>query len=699
MRSAVLRALVTATLGVSGIAGLPAAAGAPAIAQLVPTVTSQVAATSAVRHAAQHLPRADRSRLPHDLVTPGRVPGRGVDHSAAARHKRVTRVLVILTYWSHRDPFNRAYAKRVVITDANTWYRRASYGRQGLTGTATGWLHVHKPAQCGSIDEKTIAAAKHAARRYHPSRYDRIVIYQPCSIAGGAIGVGEEPGSVVILARGGMNMPTAVHEQGHNYGLGHANQLVCSEHGRRSTYRKGAHCQEVEYTDLSSAMAAEWNPKYAGDFTAPQKHALGWLGGRVRTVNGARKTVSLAPYETRSGTKAIQVRGSHGRTYWVEYRTRRGNDTHLEPQFEGVLVHMSRHSSDFYQLDQSLQLDTVPPNTDSSLFSLQTSPAYLPDHSSWTTPDGIRITVDSESSGGARVTVVRHANPRRPGVVRRIGVTALDRAASVTFRRASDGGLPVRKYTITASPGGAHATVRNYGSADLLHATLHGLKDGVFYRFSIRASNELGTGPATTSAKVSPHPLYPRPLIVSPRAGASVSNIVRISVQAKPNAKSKSPISQLEVDVDNDGGALSSVYGSHGVVKWDTGMPGWAVGKHRIILRATDENGRTKSTSITVQLTQTTGPIVRITGPTGSHLSGEQQITGTVAPNPAFNRKVTYLEVDIDGSYLTDVEPPTASWAVEWNTDDFSAGKHVITVTATDTKGDTSIASRTVTVG
>lgn len=632
------------------------------------------------------------------VATPG-VSSAGPPHHVRAvrteQHTRVTRVLVMLTYWKKHDSVTPKQAKHVVITAANAWYRRASYGRQGITGTATRWLHVPEPdGGCDSFDPTYLAAAKRAAASYHPSRYDRIVLYQPCRSEGGSdLGSGEIGGNLAILTKGGMDLPTAVHEQGHNYGLWHSNQLSCDRHGKPSTYRPGARCTENEYLDLSSAMSEQWSTKYAGDFTAPQKYKLGWLTGHLRTVRGSG-TVRLAPYETKSGTKAIRVPGTKHRTYWIEYRTRRGNDAHLPAQYSGVLIHMSRPSRDLDDLDQSLQLDAIPPNADPSLFTQQSTPAYLPVGSSWTTPDGIRIALDSQSSGSAKVTITRHAKPHQPGPVHDIKATPLDKKATVAFRPpTADGGYPVTKYLVTVAPGGAHKTVHAVG-AGTVHATFGRLHDGTTYRFTIRAENELGAGSARQSSHVTPKPLYPTPVIVSPKEGASVAGVVPISVKATPPPGSA--IDDLELAVD-DGGMIGTVDDrSHGVIRWDTS--GETLGERTLTLTATDSQGRSKSTSVTVDLTQTTGPALTITGPTGSNLSGDQTISGTVAPNPTSGRKVTEVEVDVDGEYLDEVDDPGSSWQVDWDAGSFAAGKHVITAIASDTAGDSTMASTSVTV-
>ena len=396
-----------------------------------------------------------------------------------------------------------------MITQANTWYRRASYGHQGLTGTATKWLKIPRQT-CGALNDNVIKAARKAADKahYHSAGYDRFVLYEPCSTNGGAIGIGNLPGNQVVLVKGGLTLATAVHEQGHNYGLGHANELICKKGSSRATYQPGTSCQTVVYDDFSSDMSSQWNGKYAADFTAPQKNALGWLSGHVTTVSGAG-SVTLSPYESTSGTHAIKIPGSQGRTYWVEYRTATGNDAHLPAAYRGVLIHLSRpdttSANKAARLSQSLLLHTLAPDPGVLGFQSNADPAYLPPTSSWTTPDGIKITLTSETSGAAHITISRNAHAHAPSQVGSPSATALDTSATVSFHRATDGGTPIRNYTVTgtSSNGGTTrtATVTDLAGHTTLHATVTGLTNDKNYTFSVRANSESGNSTAPHSAR------------------------------------------------------------------------------------------------------------------------------------------------------------------------------------------------------
>jgi hypothetical protein len=78
------------------------------------------------------------------------------------------------------------------------------------------------------------------------------------------------------------------------------------------------------------------------------------------------------------------------------------------------------------------------------------------------------------------------------------GVTAEARYSSATVRwqrPANDGHLPIDTYTVTATPGGAQATV----TAPTTEATVRGLTNGTAYTFRVTSTNGRGTGPASAA--------------------------------------------------------------------------------------------------------------------------------------------------------------------------------------------------------
>ncbi len=104
--------------------------------------------------------------------------------------------------------------------------------------------------------------------------------------------------------------------------------------------------------------------------------------------------------------------------------------------------------------------------------------------------------------------------PMAPGDV---AATAGDGSASVTWTPpASDGGSPLTGYTVTSDPDGVSATV----DAATTQAVVQGLTDGTPYTFTVTATNDIGTGPASDpSNQVTPEPPAPEIEGFSPGGG------------------------------------------------------------------------------------------------------------------------------------------------------------------------------------
>jgi hypothetical protein len=136
-------------------------------------------------------------------------------------------------------------------------------------------------------------------------------------------------------------------------------------------------------------------------------------------------------------------------------------------------------------------------------------------------PAGAAVTVDVTVTGPQGVSPVSSADqftyqgttstpsgPSAPGGTSAPGVPSAPGAvkaragnhqATVSFQGPADNGSSITSYTVKATPGGAHATA---ASGPI---TVHGLRDGTRYKFTVAATNAVGVGPASAaSAAVTP---------------------------------------------------------------------------------------------------------------------------------------------------------------------------------------------------
>ncbi|WP_370586006.1 fibronectin type III domain-containing protein [Tessaracoccus sp. MC1756] len=127
-----------------------------------------------------------------------------------------------------------------------------------------------------------------------------------------------------------------------------------------------------------------------------------------------------------------------------------------------------------------------------------------------------------------RVTIPGATAPSTPQ-----GISATPSNASVKVSWAtpiSDGGSPITSYTITAQPGSLTKTV----NGNTTTATFTGLTNGTAYTFTVQATNQIGTSPASaTSAPVTPAGTPTTP--ARPTATSSSSQQAAVTWQAPFN--------------------------------------------------------------------------------------------------------------------------------------------------------------------
>jgi hypothetical protein len=189
--------------------------------------------------------------------------------------------------------------------------------------------------------------------------------------------------------------------------------------------------------------------------------------------------------------------------------------------------------------------------------------------------------------------------------------------------------------------------------------------------------------------------------IASPSSGSTLSGPVTVSGSASDSGTS---LSSVKVSVD--GGAYQP---ASGTTSWRSALDttSYPDGTHTIKAQATDSSGSTAVTTDTVTFSNsqtpppppppppdTTPPSVSISAPApSSTVSGTVSIWGSASDNVG----VSTVQVSVDGGAYQTAQG-TGSWSYSLDTMTLTNGSHTLAARATDTSGNVSTATESVTV-
>ena len=233
------------------------------------------------------------------------------------------------------------------------------------------------------------------------------------------------------------------------------------------------------------------------------------------------------------------------------------------------------------------------------------------------------------------------------------------------------------------------------GTTTNTSATFNGLTCGTQYGFGVDAYDAAGNKSTITSLNASTAACDTIPPTVAMTAPANNSTVSGSSVTLSANASDNIGVTgvQFQLDGTNLGAALTAApYG----MNWDTTIV--SNGQHTLTAVARDAAGNTATSSavtVTVSNVDATPPTVNLTAPvSGAYVHGTAV---ALSANASDNVAVAKVQFQIDGSNIGTADT-TAPYTASWNTTSVTDGQHVVTATATDTSGNATSASETVTV-
>jgi len=307
----------------------------------------------------------------------------------------------------------------------DAFMRESSFGQTWLSGDVVGPFVLD-----ADYFDEPLAARDAALRAAAPgtdlTKYSRIVVVGPQGQ------MGMDSGGMALIGCGQVSSPqgdlfvssiwlgaetmvaqdavvqTGSHEMGHGFGLEHARWAdygaeVLGPAGQEPAPWDALH----DYGDFFSNMG-----RNSGQWAAPHKALLGWLGTtNIQTVT-ANGTFTVPAYEVAGSGQTLKIsRDGTGTDWlWLEYRQPQGTfDATLNSQaFAGAMVHYQdpglAPTSNQTGVDASTYTNLVNFHPSAGITAANDPTLHVGE--SWTDPYGnLSLTVNSANSAGLNVTV------------------------------------------------------------------------------------------------------------------------------------------------------------------------------------------------------------------------------------------------------------------------------------------------------
>ena len=261
--------------------------------------------------------------------------------------------------------------------------------------------------------------------------------------------------------------------------------------------------------------------------------------------------------------------------------------------------------------------------------------------------------------------------PTIPGAPTGVSGTSFANTQSVVSWNApaSSGGLPITGYSVTSSPGNLTCTTSGTASC-----TVTGLTNGTAYTFTVKATNAIGTGPASApSATATPSVVPGAPTIGTATNGAGSASVTFTA----PASNGGAPITSYTV-TSNPGGITATCSSSPCVVSGLT--PGTS---YNFTVAATNGSGTGNSSGNSNSITAT-GPPGSPTNVSATSYANSQSVVTWMAPASGGSSITSYTVTSSGGQTCTTPNGTTTSCTVTGLT---NGTTYTFTVTATNVLG------------